>query len=170
MMGTLAAFLAVSAVRSKLGVIIDAAFKALTGDVDKMISAVMDVKAQVDSAVGEDSSTKISFDSEEDSGGAGQAIAAAWESVKGLVWGLVEKVVGATGAEAVAQVAGPVMWIKRLGEILKGVIGGSAWVCEQIIAALRRSSLKIQLSNNQQAKGSGSKLSLSKGSPSEATA
>ena len=63
-------------------------------------------------------------------------------AVKGFVWKFVKKIIGAAGAAAVEQLAGPVGWIKKLAEMFDKVAGGISWVSENIMNAIERASFK----------------------------
>lgn len=43
------------------------------------------------------------------------------------------------------------MWIKKLGEVFKTVAGGAAWVCEEIISAVGRATVKFSATGKKEA-------------------
>lgn len=148
MMGTLTVFLAIKAIRSRVDGVIEAALKMLTGEASKMISGALDIKNQVDDAVGEESEVAKPAGGDEGEAAA-SAIETVWNSIMNLAWGLVKKAAASAGTEAVEQLAGPAAWVKKLAEIFEKVGGGIAWVCEAVIEAVGRASFKPSTSSGQ---------------------
>ena len=161
MLATVACFLAVKAVRGKIGGFIDAAVKVLSGDPKVMVEGAMKIKEMVGAvaeAAGDDEEELKPGDidkeiaSAEASGGeAGdakdqgeyvKALSILSGAIKGFAWGLVKKVIGAAGTAAVEQLAGPVGFVKKLAEVLGKVAGGIDWVCQGILEAAARASFK----------------------------
>lgn len=137
MLGCLTTFLAVKAIRSRLDGVVEAALKVLSGDPKSMLKGALDIKAQVDDAVGEDSEEGDGEGSDE-----AAALETLWNSVMNLAWGFMKKAASSAGAEAVEQLAGPVAWVKKLAGIFEKVGGGIAWVCEALMDAVSRATFK----------------------------
>jgi len=160
MMASIATFLAIVAVRSKIANFADMALNILSGDPKKMVQGALKMKSMVDSvmeAASDEEEKPLDIEKEiEDAKKAGADASAAQEqgaylqavqlimgSIKGFAWGLVKKVVGAAGVAAIEQIAGPVAWIKKLAEMFEKVAGGVGWVAENIMDAISRASFRI---------------------------
>lgn len=160
MMASIATFLAIVAVRSKISNFSDMALNILSGDPKKMVQGALKMKSMVDSvmeAASNEEEKPLDIEKEiEDAKKAGADASAAQEqgaylqavqlimgAIKGFAWGLVKKVVGTAGVAAIEQIAGPVAWIKKLAEMFEKVAGGVGWVAENIMDAISRASFRI---------------------------
>ena len=145
MLAILTAYLAVDAVRGKIGKFVASSLTILSGDVKKMIAGAVNLKSQVDDALEGDDDDEAEEEVEpEDENKDDDTILATiqnvWASVKNLAWGFVKKAVGAAGIDAVTSLAGPVGWITTLAKTFTKIAGGMAWVCEHIMAAISRAT------------------------------
>ena len=149
MMGTLAAYLGVSAVRGKIGKFVETSIAILSGDVKKMIAGAAELKSQVDDALeGADDEAEPEAEPEDENDNDAIIVAVIqnlFASISGIAWGFVKKAVGAAGSEAVASIAaGPAGWVYAAASSLAKIIGpaaaGLAWVCEHIISAISRAT------------------------------
>lgn len=144
MLAVLTAYLAVDAIRGKIGKLVASSLTVLSGDVKKMIAGAAQLKSQVDDALeGDDDEAEEEAEPEDknkDDDNIVATIQNLWASVKNLAWGFVKKAVGAAGGAAVTQLAGPVGWIKTLAKTFTKIAGGMAWVCEHIMAAISRAT------------------------------
>ena len=144
MLAVLTAYLAVDAIRGKIGKLVASSLTVLSGDVKKMIAGAAQLKSQVDDALeGDDDEAEEEAEPEDknkDDDNIVATIQNLWASVKNLAWGFVKKAVGAAGGAAITQLAGPVGWIKTLAKTLTKIAGGIAWVCEHIMAAISRAT------------------------------
>jgi len=156
MMAGIACYLAVAATRAKITTFAEALLKILSGKAAEMLKGALELKKTIGDLVPESEDEGKSAEEEiEDAGEAKdaaaedaeegdylKAAAAAAGALKGFVWGLLKKAVGAAGIGAVEQLAGPVAWVKKLAELFEKVGGGIAWVSERIMEAISRAQFK----------------------------
>lgn len=162
MMASIAAFLAVVAIRGKIENFSGTALDILSGDPKKMVQGAMKMKSMVDSVIGGDEEGEgeegkldiekeiedakkagASADEAKEQGAYVQAVQLIMGAIKGFAWGLLKKVLGSAGVAAIEQIAGPVAWIKKLAEMFEKVAGGVGWVAENIMSAISRASFRI---------------------------
>lgn len=140
MMSKLVAYLAVAALAEKATPISKLVTDALSGDPKKMLATAAQIKGMFD---GED-------DDEDDEppvepGEEGEMAAALnklTDAFKGFAMGLVKKALGAAGEQALAQLSGPIDWVKKLGAAFEKVAGGISWVCEKLLNAMSRATFR----------------------------
>jgi len=148
MFGVLAAYLAISAVRQKIGNIIEIALDALSGDAKRMLSAAKKAGAAIKDALKDDGDEKEGSgenppkteDSSEQEVLNGISILTG--AIRGVITGFLKSSIGALGKEAISQIAGPLAWIKKAADIFKEVAEGAEWVSEKLLAVLKRATFK----------------------------
>ena len=141
MLAAIASYLTVAAVRNKIEVIGQKVLDVLSNTGEKMWDAAnslfSEFKSDDDAEEGEDAP-----EGEGEEGIIAKTIGKVKDGIYSFVWGLLKKVLGESGVAAIESLAGPVAWIKKLGELFQKVAGGVAWVCERIIDAIKRATFK----------------------------
>lgn len=144
MLTTLGCYLATSAIRGKIGQFASSVIKVLSGKPKEMLQGALEIKKQIEELIGEseDEESVDEVEGADDDSALGKAIQIIIGAVKNFVMGFVKKVIGEVGMAAIEQIAGPLAWIKKLGEVFEKVAGGTSWVCEKIMAACERATFK----------------------------
>ena len=145
MFSILAVYLGTDAVRSKIETLSTKIAGAIGGDKKKMKSLGASLLANIASEQLEDDDDDEEEQPPEIEGEDGEAVEGVSQLKKAafkLVLGFLKKIITVAGGEAVEQLAGPVGYIKKLGEIFSKIAGGTAWVCEKILGAISRAQFK----------------------------
>lgn len=139
MLAKLVAYLAVSAVAEKINPMTNMTLEALSGDPKKMIA----VAGKITAGLGDEGRDEEDDDPPPADGDEGllvDGINKLTDAFRGFAMGLVIKAFGAAGSVALEQLAGPVGWLKQVGDVFEKVAGGISWVCEKILVVMDRVS------------------------------
>ena len=120
----------------------------LSGSPKNMLSTALEIQKEVDLVV--DTSEAIFGDGpeekeEDEDEIAIKALKVLLNSVKSVAWGFAQKAVDLVGAEAIDQVTGPIGWINKLSKIFGKMAEGGTWVCERIVAAIKRANPRLSV-------------------------
>ena len=144
MFASLAVYLASVALRPKVDEIAGKLSDVLSGDPKKIAAVAGGIakEAAGDALGGDEEEGEPPPEAEGEEGEIAKAIDMVKKAVVSYVWGMFKKVIGAAGAEAVEQLAGPLGYVKKLGEIFQKIAGGTSWVCEKILDAIGRATFR----------------------------
>lgn len=143
MLTSIACFLATSAIRGKIDQFSGAVLKVLSGDPREMLKGAIEIKKMIEDLIGEgDEDADSEAEGDDNDSMIAKSVEVIVTAMKNFMIGFVKKVIGEVGMTAIEQLAGPLAWIKKLGEIFEKIAGGTSWVCEKIMDACKRATFK----------------------------